>query len=129
MALFHTGMFAEGDYIVMDDLKKQESTHFMASIYRRLCSKYALSIVGELYSERANYQDLKPILVKRILGLPSGSFGQCWTSILKPLPDFTYDYVHMLMRILAHHDSRPSAATHLLELKNLLPYAKDWTMM
>jgi hypothetical protein len=122
---FHANIFAEGVYIVIDDLKNREFKNFRASIYRRLCSKYTLNIIGKLCPERAKYQDFVPILVKRILDLPSGSFGQCRTSILKSLPDFIYHHVHMLIRMSAWHDSHPSVANDLLEWKNLLPHTKD----
>ncbi|KAJ5133422.1 hypothetical protein N7448_001550 [Penicillium atrosanguineum] len=57
-ALFHTRMYAEGDYFMIDTLKRLARKSFFPLICHRLDSKDAQSLV-EIYSKRANYQELK----------------------------------------------------------------------
>ncbi|RAL15184.1 BTB/POZ domain-containing protein [Aspergillus homomorphus CBS 101889] len=92
---FHARMFGEADYFMINALKAKAKSEFRASF--KDCSERDLiaEVIKELYSPRANYQELRKLAVDVVVNnLPSLREGfppAIDFELLKTVPDFAIE--------------------------------------
>lgn len=92
---FHVRMYGEADYFMIDDLKSKAEVHFCASFMSSPERESFAETIEELYSTRANYQELRQVAIEMIVGnlpnLRNGHTSVITSELMKSIPDFTYD--------------------------------------
>ncbi|OGE47643.1 hypothetical protein PENARI_c039G01644 [Penicillium arizonense] len=92
---FHVRMYGEADYFMIDDLKSKAAVHFCASFMSSPERESFADTVEELYSTRANYQELRQLaiemLVANLPNLRNGPTPVITSELMKSIPNFTYD--------------------------------------
>lgn len=92
---FHVRMYGEADYFMIDDLKSKAEVHFCASFMSSPERESFAETIEELYSTRANYQELRQVAIEMIVGnlpnLRNGQTSVITSELMKSIPDFTYD--------------------------------------
>ncbi|KAL4918679.1 hypothetical protein BDW62DRAFT_180758 [Aspergillus aurantiobrunneus] len=111
---FHMRVFGEADYFMISSLKDKAKEQFRASFTD--CSERDLfvEVIKELYSERANYQELKTLAIDIVINnLPSlrkGFSPAIDSELLEAVPNFAVELC------LATMDR------YVSELPNMKPY-------
>jgi hypothetical protein len=88
-------VFGEPDYFMISSLKDKAREQFCTSFTD--CSERDLfaEVIKELYSERANYQELKTLAIDGVVNnLPSlrnGFITAIYSELLKAVPNFAVD--------------------------------------
>lgn len=92
---FHVRMYGEADYFMISDLKSKAEVHFCASFMASPERESFAETIEELYSTRANYQELKQLAIGMIVdNLPTlrkGLRPVITSELMKSIPEFTYD--------------------------------------
>ncbi|KAJ0413315.1 hypothetical protein BJY00DRAFT_63753 [Aspergillus carlsbadensis] len=92
---FHARMFGEADYFMINDLKDKAKDQFRLSFVD--CSERDLfvEVIKELYSPRANYQELRKlavdVVVNNLPNLRKGFLPAVDFELLKTVPDFAIE--------------------------------------
>lgn len=92
---FHVRIYGEADYFMISDLKSKAEKHFCASFMNSPERESFAEIMEEVYSTRANYQELRQLAIKMIVDnlplLRKRPTPVITSELMKSVPDFTYD--------------------------------------
>ncbi|KAL5332136.1 BTB/POZ protein [Aspergillus crustosus] len=92
---FHMRVFGEADYFMISSLKDKAREQFRTSFTDCLERDLLAKVIKELYSERANYQELKPlaidVVVNNLPSLRKGFSTAIDSELLEAVPKFAVD--------------------------------------
>ncbi|KAJ5776886.1 hypothetical protein N7520_000132 [Penicillium odoratum] len=92
---FHARVFAEADYFMIEELKQAAKSKFNKSLYACDTTWRLELLILELWSQRADYGELRSILMKFVtmqMGTMHKVFIQLDRKFLEAVPRFTADF-------------------------------------